>query len=437
MKIFAVVGEPILHSRSPAIFNALFQALNIDACYTRLASTSAAEALKTGREMELSGMNVTSPFKEDILTLLERLDVHAKRAQAVNTVVFRKAGDIGYNTDYKGVIQALKVNGISVKGRNVVILGAGGAARAAAYGMRMIKAKKITIANRNLDRAKSLAHQFGCEFTPLHKAIEILDDGDILISCLPKPSSMLLDTSRLNDLILMDANYRNNSRFSRPNSKEKGFTPICGLDWLFFQAAQAFRIFTRIGIPVDLRNKLLLDVRSMQTPRKLHIALIGLMGSGKTTVGRKLADRLGYDFIDTDSVIEKQSGLTISEIFSRKGEFFFRGMESSILERELKHPKASVISLGGGSILDKKNLNLIRQYCHVIWLWVSVQEACDRIDSQSRPLVEISDPRKRLESLLASRKSLYARASDLVVDSGSGTVQEIAGRIKNEMDQPL
>lgn len=437
MKIFAVVGEPILHSLSPYIFNTLFHTLKIPACYTRLAFSCAEETLKIAREMELSGMNVTSPLKEDILNHLDCLDDHAEKIRAVNTVAFRDIKAIGYNTDYIGVIQALRSNSVCPKGRSVVILGAGGAARAAAYGMKISQAKKITIANRNLERAQALAQQFGGEYTSLHKVDDILDDNDILISCIPQPISSIIDTSRLNQFVIMDANYNHYRSPSGPKSKNKHNPSISGLDWLFFQAVQAFRIFSEAEIPEDLKEKLYLKLKSKESHSKPHVALIGIMGSGKTSIGKKLADELKYDFVDTDSLIEKHTGQTIPKIFKQKGEKVFRGFESSVLERIFKSPKASVVSLGGGAILDEKNLNLIRKNCLVIWLWISAQGALRRIDFQTRPLLVSSDPKKTIESLLAARKPLYARASDLIIDSEGGNAGDMARRIKHEheMDQ--
>ncbi len=434
-QIFAVAGKPILHSLSPYIFNTLFQTLNIDACYTRLTASSAEEALRTAREMGLHGMNVTSPLKEGVTDLMDGLDDNAEKIKAVNTVVFQNNKGVGYNTDYKGIIQALRSNSISPGGRNIIILGAGGAARAAAYGMKISKAKKITIANRDIKKAQSLADLLGCEYTSLQRVADLLEESDILISCIPQSISMFTDTLLRKNLILLDANYKYDHFCSSQKAGQRNIRFISGLDWLFFQAIQAFQIFTGLQVPTDLQGKLHRNLKSREMPRKPHIALIGFMGSGKTTVGQLLADELGYGFIDTDLAIEQRSGQTITEIFKRSGERVFREMESSLIEQILGDSKASVISLGGGAVMDEKNLTIIRQNCLVIWLWISVRGALSRIDYRTRPLLKPSDSMNNAKSLLSIRKPIYARASDLVIDSEIGIAHDIVRRIKYEMDQ--
>jgi len=434
-QLFLVAGKPIMHSLSPSIFNTLFQTLNIDACYTRLTAARAEEALKTAREMKLHGMNATSPLKEGMADLMDSLDAHSEKIKAVNTIVFQKNKEVGHNTDYKGVILALKSNSISPRGRNIIILGAGGAARAAAYGMKISKAEKITIANRNVKKAQSLAELLDCDYTSLQRADDLLEESDILISCIPQSLSMFTDTLLRKNLILLDANYKYGHFSSSQKAGQSDIRFISGLDWLFFQAIQAFQIFTGLRVPTDLQEELRRNLKSGEMPRKPHIALIGFMGSGKTTVGRLLADELGYGFIDTDLAVEQLSGQTIPEIFKRSGECVFREMETSLIEQILGDSKASVISLGGGAIMDEKNLTVIRQSCLVIWLWISARGALSRIDYRTRPLLDSSDPAKNAESLLSIRKPFYARASDLVIDSEMGTAHDIVRRIKYEMDQ--
>lgn len=434
-QIFLVAGKPVLHSLSPYIFNTVFQTLNIDACYTRLTAACAGEALKTGREMKLHGMNVTSPLKEGMADLADSLDDHAKKIKAVNTIVFQNNKAVGYNTDCKGAIQALKSNSINPRGRNIIILGAGGAARAAAYGMKISKAKKITIANRDIKKAQSLAELLGCEYTSFQRVNDLLEESDILISCIPQSISMFADTLLRKNLILLDANYKYDHFCSSQKTGQRDIRFISGLDWLFFQAMPAFQIFTGLQVPIDFQEKLHRNLKSREMPSKPHIALIGFMGSGKTTVGQLLADELGYDFIDTDLAIEQLSGQTIPEIFKRSGERVFREMETSLIEQILGDSKASVISLGGGAVMDEENLTIIRQRCLVIWLWISARGALSRIDYRTRPLLKSSDPTKNAESLLFIRKPFYARASDLVIDSEIGTAHDIVRRIKYEMDQ--
>jgi shikimate kinase len=110
-------------------------------------------------------------------------------------------------------------------------------------------------------------------------------------------------------------------------------------------------------------------------------------------------------------------------------------MESLTIKQIFNSSKACVVSMGGGAIMEEENLNLIRQNCLVIWLWISAQGALRRIDYRTRPLLENSDPMKKIENLLTQRKSLYAKASDLVINSEVGTASNTVRRIKYEMDK--
>lgn len=434
-RIFAVAGYPVLHSRSPFLFNSLFKTLNIDASYTRISASCAKDALNTARDLGINGMNVTSPLKEEMVGLMDSFDHHSRAINAVNTIVRKNNKWAGYNTDYRGVIRALRSNGVSIKGHQILILGAGGAASAAAYGMKISHPKKITIANRNVKRAQSVAERLDCEYTSLDRIGELLEESDILISCIPKPFSVNTGKSIGNNLIVLDANYKCAFPTKRQRKDQTGLRFIGGLDWLFFQALPAFPILTGNKVPKAFKEELRNKLNAMEITNKAHIALIGFMGAGKTTVGRILADELGKEFIDTDLTIEEFSKQSIPNIFKQKGEKKFREMETSLVEQTFQDSRQKVVSLGGGAVMNEKIQALIRQNCLVIWLWVSVREALKRIDNHTRPLLYSSSPEKKAEILLAERKPFYARASDLVINSEIRTPQEIVRRIKYEMDQ--
>lgn len=434
-RIFAVAGYPVLHSRSPFLFNSLFKTLDIDACYTRISASCANEALNTARDMGINGMNVTSPLKEEMVGLMDSFDHHSRTINAVNTIVREKNKWAGYNTDYRGVIQALRSNGVSFKGRQILILGAGGAASAAAYGMKISQPKKITIASRNVKRAQSVAERLGCEYTSLERIGELLEKSDILISCIPESFSVYTGRSIGKNLVVLDANYKGTFPTKRGRKDQPGLRCIGGLDWLFFQALPAFQILTGNKVPKAFKEELRNKLNAMEITNKAHIALIGFMGAGKTTVGRILADELGKEFIDTDLTIEEFSKQSIPEIFKQKGERTFREMEISLVEQIFRNSHQKVVSLGGGAVMNEKIQALIRQNCLVIWLWVSVREALKRIDNHTRPLLYSSSPEKKAKILLTERKPFYARASDLVINSEMRTPQDIVRGIKYEMDQ--
>ena len=156
-KIFAVTGNPILHSRSPEIFRAAFEALGLDNYYyLRFASSRAEEIVQAMREATVSGFNVTSPFKEKVIPLLDDLDDGARKIGAVNLIVNEGGRLKGFNTDVMGVEQAFLENGVTLAGKKAVVLGAGGAAKAAVAALTEA-GTDVVIINRTFKKAEFLA----------------------------------------------------------------------------------------------------------------------------------------------------------------------------------------------------------------------------------------------------------------------------------------
>ena len=164
-----------------------------------------------------------------------------------------------------------------------------------------------------------------------------------------------------------------------------------------------------------------------QTPPK-NIVLVGFMGSGKSTVGRELHQRLGYPLVDMDQVIEQRAGKPITAIFAEDGEEKFRDMETLLL-KELHDPSASrrIISTGGGVIGREANRALLRQLGYVVWLHAPTAVILDRTaKNRDRPLLQTEDPAVRVEALLTERKPLYAEVAHLKVDTAGLDCRELA-----------
>ena len=125
------------------------------------------------------------------------------------------------------------------------------------------------------------------------------------------------------------------------------------------------------------------------------------------------------------------------EIFRKKGEKAFREIEKSVILKKIPDAHETVFSLGGGVILDEKNRNILNKYCHVIWLWASVQTALKQINISSRPLLSQKNPEKIAKRILTARIPLYAKVSDLAISTETSNAEEIAKRIKDEMGQTL
>jgi shikimate kinase len=162
-----------------------------------------------------------------------------------------------------------------------------------------------------------------------------------------------------------------------------------------------------------------------------NLALIGFMGTGKTTIGRMLASQLGYDFLDTDHWIEAAAGKSIPEIFNQAGEGHFRMLEQQVLT-ELARRQHTVIATGGGLPCYQDNLEKLRQHSYVVCLWASPETIFERVRHNThRPLLQHPDPLSRIRELLALREPFY-RQADLLVSSDGRPSREIVQHILHE-----
>lgn len=428
--LYAVCGRPILHSRSPDMHNAAFRARGIDAAYVRLAAESAKAALESALGMGISGLNITSPFKEDFAGMLRTKDEAARRLGAVNTVAFKDGSAIGYNTDPHGVIGALKSNGLELRDANAVVLGAGGAARAAALALSE-EGAHVTVANRTLEKAAAIAEDLLCE----HSSIGGLGmkEADILISALSTAERVIPRELLREGLVVLEANYSEKTALMR-DASEAGCTTISGLEWLLHQGARAFEIFTGKKAPIE-------EMRRAMYPKhgagkmKSCVSLIGMMGSGKDTVASEMARIAGMGRKNVDADVERKAGKAINAIFAEEGEEAFREMERKEIAN-IRGLRKTVINCGGGAILDEKSRETIKRNSTVVWLYARPAILAERVgDDASRPLLEKAGGERArfLDALQKSRLGAYAKASDLVIDSGSENAAAIAERILYEV----
>jgi len=164
----------------------------------------------------------------------------------------------------------------------------------------------------------------------------------------------------------------------------------------------------------------------------VNIIIIGFMGCGKTTIGRKLAVRLGYRFVDTDQQIEREQNARVSEIFTRYGEAYFRRLETDLLKR-LENVNNTVISTGGGILTTPGNMAIIRRIGISVYLKACVEDIFERISRNTRrPMLQTADPRKTVVELLSKREGLYEQA-DCIINTESRKMGEIVSQIIREI----
>jgi shikimate kinase len=166
----------------------------------------------------------------------------------------------------------------------------------------------------------------------------------------------------------------------------------------------------------------------------LHIALIGLPGSGKSTIGRQLGRRLGLASIDTDHIIEQRLGCSIREYFEREGEASFRDIEESVVD-DLTQTHHGILSTGGGSVLRTINRERLRSRCHVVYLRSSPEEIFRRLRHDlHRPLLQVDDPLTRLRELYNVRDPLYLETAHFVVETGRPSVTNLLNMVIMQLE---
>lgn len=256
-----LIGYPVAHSLSPALQNAAFDALGMDYRYELLATPpdQLAVAVARVRNGDCAGANVTVPHKQAVMPLLDDLSEHARRVGAVNTLVKRNGGLVGENTDVCGFMQALQVAQIAVRGKHVVLLGAGGAARAVAFGLAGAAVKRITVINRTAERAQHLVTWLQLCEPELELAVNVVRDietAELVVNATSVGMSPNVDATPLpqgcrlaRNAVAYDLVYNPaETRFLR-EARAIGVRAISGMGMLAYQGQAAFRLWTGRDAP--------------------------------------------------------------------------------------------------------------------------------------------------------------------------------------------
>jgi len=407
-KLFAVTGSPIFQSKSPDIWNHAFDMLNIDASYFRIATNDISDAVKIAKEIGVYGMNITAPYKEEAIKFANDLSQEVTEIGAANSFIFENNRVKALNTDWQAVYNILLSKGLGdMQGKKALVIGAGGAARAAIYALKKCKAD-VSITNRTERKAKLLSSFFNITHKTFLECIK--SEHEVIVSCVPYSEEIL---KQLKCNLLIDASYRG------LKSTDKY---IAGEEWLVLQGEAFFKtIFDSEPLPY-MREGL-----GRARVKKEHIALIGFMGAGKTFVGKMLAKELKYDFIDVDTLIEQKAGISISDIFNTKGVEYFRELEKQILS-ELDLGRPTIVATGGGIVLDADNREILKKNFNVVWLWTDITTIRSRIDASTRPLFN-----DNIVELLKHRTALYAETCDMCVCNCHKSVDEVINKIKLEL----
>ncbi|MCR4739835.1 MAG: shikimate dehydrogenase [Lachnospiraceae bacterium] len=467
MRRFGLIGYPVEHSLSPFIHEYLYKGMGIDGNYDLFPiKGDPGSGLKKLHDEGILGLNVTVPHKSAVIGYLDGVDDLALSIGAVNTLIRTENGYYGMNTDIEGLKWEISEYGIPIKGRDVLILGAGGAARACAFMCLREQPSSITMINRNKEHALRIAEDMrkyakdhcgelygsrenllqGPELSVLglSETDKLEGSGYIAFQCTsvglkPDYDSAVIEEPEFYKKIYagIDLIYTPYVTRFMQLCRAGGAKAYNGLKMLLYQAVSAFEIWNDTAVPEELINEV---YAALEAKIRRNVILTGFMGSGKSSVGKKLAELLGYEFRDTDSMIEESEQRSISSIFEESGEKYFRSLEEklaqSIYEDYLKEPqKRFVLSVGGGFILSEKNREYLKKTGLVLYLKTSADVIKKRLRAdESRPLLkndeggadEGSAKDDKIEALLEKREPVYGSACDLVIDTDESTIEDTA-----------
>jgi shikimate dehydrogenase len=279
MKIYGIIGHPIKHTLSPAMHNAAFAAVGIDAAYVpfEVRPQDLKSAVKNLISLGISGFNVTIPHKTSCMELLDKTDESARLIGAVNTINVKKGKLTGYNTDGRGFLRSLKDDlDITPNGKNVFIVGAGGAARAVVCVLLLNGAASVTIVDRIKEKAVELVNSYPARISV--KSIDYKQDwaphiknADLLINASPvgmkdsDPSPVNINLLH-RDLSVFDLIYNKHTRLVKA-AKAKGLRACGGFGMLLYQGVFAFEIWTGKKAPVAIMRNALIAQLSLRGPR--------------------------------------------------------------------------------------------------------------------------------------------------------------------------
>lgn len=393
-----LLGRKLGHSYSPEIHSYL-----ADYSYALFEKEpeEIGDFLKNG---DFAGINVTVPYKKEVIPYLDELSDRAKKLGAVNTIVRRGGKLIGHNTDYFGFEMMLRRSGLAVSGKKALVLGSGGASNTAVAVLRESGANVVVISRSGENNYENLC---------LH-ADAALIVNTTPVGMYPHTGASPLELDLFPNLEgVLDVVYNPARTKLLLDAEDRGIAAENGLLMLVAQAKEASEWFTDSPISNDKIE----EIHGILRQKMENIVLIGMPGCGKSTIGAALAEKTGRTVIDADAEIVRKAGKSIPEIFAESGEEGFRAIETEVLA-ELGKQSGLIIATGGGCVTRERNYPLLHQNGRIFWLTREI----DMLPTDGRPLSQAN----KLGDMYQIRKPMYERFADVVIDNNGSTEATVA-----------
>ena len=360
---------------------------------------------------EWEGLNVTIPYKKDVIPFLDELSPIAAKLGAVNCIIRRDGRLLGHNTDYFGFQEMVRVSGMDVKEKKVLVLGTGGASMPVVACLEDLGAQVISVSRSGENNYENIGRHSDAAVIVNATPVGMYPQtglSPVDISLFPKLEGVLdIIYNPARTQLLLDAEAR-------------GLVTVNGLLMLVAQAKEASEWFQQ----KILDDSLISTIHTALRRQTENIVLIGMPGCGKSTVGRALAERLGKTFVDADEELVKMAGKSIQEIFAEDGEEVFRDWETKVLADQGKR-SGLILATGGGCVTRERNYPLLHQNGTICWL----KRDLGKLPTDGRPLSQAN----KLTAMYEIRRPLYEAFADCTI-SNDGTLEDTLAGIKEVME---
>lgn len=396
-----LLGRHLVHSYSPQIHRSLG-----DYPYGifEIEPDGVADFL---RSADFTGINVTIPYKKAVIPCCAELTPIAKRLGAVNTIVRLADGSLlGHNSDYFGFYALVKRLGLDWKDKKVLVLGSGGASNTAVAVLEYLGAGPVVVSRTGVNHYQNLH---------LHRDAALIVNATP-VGMYPNAEERIIDLDAFPALeAVVDLIYNPARTQLLLDAESRDLKAENGLYMLVAQAKESAEYFTGSAICDTVIDKIYAQLKRQME----NIALVGMPGCGKSTVGAALAEKLERRFVDTDREIEAMAGCSIPDIFMEQGEQGFRALETAVLARFGKE-SGLVIATGGGCVTREENYLHLHSNSRIFWL----QRSLELLPRGGRPLSLAGE----LDAMYAGREPMYRRFADHII-CNDGAVNDTIGSI--------